>query len=109
MMLRLMQLRFSATVLLVVAVVSLTAASAWAFTQEFVQPGGNGNSTFTDPDDQLTNPSQGARPFGPSGPVVQFGIQQGPVTSFDHFQGNGFNASPSDSLPDPYFRPLSGH
>jgi hypothetical protein len=104
-MLRLMQLRFVAVALLAAAVVSLTAASAWAFTQETVQPGGDGHSTFTDPDSQFTNSGQGAQPFGPNGPVVQFGVHQGPLTPFTGFQGNDNNASP----PDPYFRPLNGN
>jgi hypothetical protein len=64
---------------------------------------GGGNSTFTDPDDQITNSSQGARPFGSNGPTVQFGVQQGSSSSFGHFQGSGYNAPP----PDPYYRPLS--
>ena len=35
-------------------VLLLTSASAWAFSQQSVGPGGDGNSTFTDPDEQLT-------------------------------------------------------
>ena len=106
MMLRLMQLRFAVVALIAATVVSLTAASAWAFSQENFQPSGAGNSTFADPDDQFTNSGQGAHPFGPNGPVVQFGVQQGPLTSFGHFPGNGFSAPPADPLPDPYSRPL---
>jgi hypothetical protein len=105
-MLRSMRLRFAAVVLLAAGAVSLTAASAWAFSQQYVSPSGNGNSTFTDPDDQVTNSTQGAHPFGLNGPTVQFGAQQGPLTTtFGHFQGDGYNATP----PDPYYRPLNGH
>jgi hypothetical protein len=80
-----------------------SAASAWAFTRENVAPDG-GNYSFGDPDKQPTttdthNSSQGTRPFGSSGPVVQFGIQQGPSTTFG--QGNRY------STPDPYFRPFT--
>ena len=103
MMLRLMQLRFAAVALFAAAAVLLTAVSAWAFTKESLQPGGNGNSTFTDPDNRVPNPGQGAQPLGPNGPVVQFGVQQGPATTtFGRFQGDGYNAPP----PDPYFRSL---
>jgi hypothetical protein len=102
MMLRLTQLRFAAVALLAVAVVLLSAASARAFTQENLRPGGDGNSTFADPDDQVKNFGQSAQPFGPNGPVVEFGAQQGPLTPFGRFQGNGYNAPP----PDPYSRPL---
>ncbi len=101
-MLRLMQLRLAAAALFAAAAVSLTAASAFAFTQQMVQPGDNGNYTFTEPNNQTTNSSQGARPFGSNGPTVQFGIQQGPVSPFGRSQGDGYNGSP----PDPYYRPF---
>jgi hypothetical protein len=83
----------------------LAAASAWAFSRETVLPDG-GNYTFTDPDKQVPTPDsrnsgQSARPFGSTGPVVQFGVQQGPLTTFG--QGNRYNT------PDPYFRPLNGN
>jgi hypothetical protein len=101
-MLRLMQLRLAATALFTAAAVSLTAASALAFTRENVRPDANGNYTFTDPDDRVTNSAPGARPFGSNGPTVQFGIQQGPVSPFGRSPGNGYNGSP----PDPYYRPF---
>ena len=63
-----------------------------------------GNYSFGDPDKQVTDPNnqssgQGARPFSSNGPTVQFGIQQGPVTTFG--RGNSYN-----STPDPYYRSL---
>jgi len=104
-MLRLTQLHFAAVVL-AIAVVSVTAPAARAFTQENLSVSGNGNSRFADPDDQVKNFGQGAQPFGPGGPVVQFGAQQGqpysPFSPFNHFQG-GLNSGPP---PDPYSRPL---
>ena len=39
----------------------LTAASAWAFSQQSVGPGGDGSSSFADPDDQIMN-NFGVRP-----------------------------------------------
>lgn len=85
-------------------VLSLSAASAWAFTRENVLPDG-GNYSFDDPDKQPTNSdnhntSQGSRPFGSNGPTVQFGVQQGPVSTFG--QSNRY------TTPDPYFQPLTG-
>jgi hypothetical protein len=102
MMLRLMQLRL-AVGLFVAGILWLTVASAWAFSQETVSPGGGGNYTFTDPDNHLTDPvnhnsGQSARPFGSNGPVVQFGVQQGPLTPFGR--------SNNTSTPDPYYQPL---
>ncbi len=101
-MLRLMQLRLAAATLFTAAAVSLTAPSASAFTQENVRPDANGNYTFTEPNNQITNSSQGVRPFGSNGPTVQFGIQQRPVSPFGRSQGNDYNGSP----PDPYYRPF---
>jgi hypothetical protein len=83
---------------------SLSAASAWAFTRENVLPDG-GNYSFDDPDKRPANSdnhntSQGTRPFGSNGPTVQFGVQQGPVSTFG--QSNRHTA------PDPYFGSLNG-
>jgi len=97
-----MQLRLAAAALFTAAAVSLTAPSASALTQENVRPDANGNYTFTEPNNQITNSSQGVRPFGSNGPTVQFGIQQGPVSPFGRSQGNDYNGSP----PDPYYRPF---
>jgi hypothetical protein len=79
-----------------------TAASAWAFSQQIVSPDG-GNYSFGDPDKQPTtsdnkSSSQGAKPFGSNGPAVQFGIQQGPMSTLG--QSNRYNT------PDPYYRSL---
>ena len=96
-------LRFATVGVFAVAVVSLTAASASAFTFETVKPPGDANSSFTDPDNH-TNFGPGAQPLGPNGPTVQFGVQQGSAGSFNRFQGSGFNAPPP---PDPYYGALN--
>jgi hypothetical protein len=100
-MLRFVRLQFAAVALVAAAMVSLSVASAWAFSQQTVLPSGSSNSTFSDPDNQFTT-GQGAHPLGQNGPVVQFGIQQGPSAAFGRFQGNSNNSSP----PDPYSHPL---
>jgi hypothetical protein len=89
------------------AVLLFTTASAWAFSQQSVGPGGDGNSTFTDPDEQLTGPEQltdslkSVRPFDSNGPAMQFGVQQqGTLIPFGG--GNGYTTS----APDAYYRPL---
>ena len=83
------------------AAVSLTTASARAFSQENGGAGGGSNSTFADPDEQVNifGFGQGAQPFGSNG-SVQFGAQQGQPTPFKHFQSNGLT-----SPPDPLTRP----
>jgi hypothetical protein len=105
-MLRLTQLPFAALALGIVAV-ALTGPPAWAFTQENLSAS-QGGSRFTDPDDQVKNFGQGGTQlFGPNGPTVQFGAQQGPsqyspLSPLNRFQGNGYNNPP----PNPYAMPL---
>ena len=54
----------------------LTVASAWAFSQQSTGSG-DGNSSFTDPDDQITNNFvQGVRPPGSNEQSMQLGVQQ---------------------------------
>jgi hypothetical protein len=99
-MLRLRQLRL-AMGLFAAGLSLLGPGSAWAFTREVVSPDAGGNYTFDTPkqpaDSDNHNSTQGTRPFGSNGPVVQFGVQQGPFIG----RSNG------TSLPDPYFRPLT--
>jgi hypothetical protein len=95
MMFRSMQFRFAVIALFAVAAIPLTTASARAFSQENSGAGEGGNSTFADPDEQVNHFGQGVRPFGSNGLVVQFGGQQGQLTPFGRFQGNGFNSPPA--------------
>ncbi len=85
------------------AAVSLSVASAWAFSQQNLQSGGTGGAAIADPDDQFSNSAPGAQPFGSNGPTLQFGVHQGSVSPFGGFQDDDhYNGSP----PDPYFHPL---
>ena len=95
-MFQLTQLLFTACALF--AAVLLAASSVQAFTLEDLRSAGGSNSPFVDSDNQIRNSDRRAQPFGPSGPVVQFGVQQGPSTPFSRFRGNGFNTP----VPDPY-------
>jgi hypothetical protein len=90
------QLRFAMIALFTVAAVGLTAASARAFSQESGGAGGDSNSTFTDPDEQVNifGFGQGTQPSGLNGPV-QFSTQQGQLTPFRHFQSNGLGSPPA--------------
>jgi hypothetical protein len=103
MMLRLTQLHL-AVVAAAIAAVSLSVASARAFTMENLSANPGGNSRFSDPDDQVQSPGRGMQPFGPGGPTVQFGGGQG-AAPLGHYPGAGF-AAPSSPPPDPYARPL---
>src|ERR1700740_3588158 len=51
-----------------------TVASAWAFSQQSAS-GGDGNSSFADPDDQITN-SFGVRPLDSNEQSMHLGVQQ---------------------------------
>jgi len=99
--------RFVAVALFAAATGPLTAAPASAFTKELPQSGGDSGSTFADPDNLSTSSGQGqnqtVKPLGQNGPVVQFGVHQGP-DSFGRFEGSGFNTAPP---PDPYYGGLN--
>jgi hypothetical protein len=83
------------------------AVSAWAipsaraFTMESLSTGGN-TTRFAEPDGPANNFGRGAQPFGPGGPMVQFGARQGQLTPFSRSPGSGYNSTP----PEPYARPL---
>jgi hypothetical protein len=58
-------------------VLLLTAPSAWSFSLENVGSGGDDNSSFTDPYDQITNNfGQGVRPLNSNEQSMQLGVQQ---------------------------------
>src|SRR5512143_1039425 len=81
MTLRLTQLRF-ATLAVFAAAPALAASSAAvssarAFTMETMSANGGNTTRFADPNDRVKNfESQGSRPFGQNGPVVNFGAGQ---------------------------------
>jgi hypothetical protein len=56
------------------AIVLLPLTSAWAFSQQSAG-GGDGNSSFADPDDQITN-SFGVRPLDSNEQSMQLGVRQ---------------------------------
>jgi hypothetical protein len=91
------------TAAVAIAAIMLSGLAARAFTQENLSVGGDGSSRFADPDNQVKNFGQGARPFGQNGPVVQFGAGSGTPTPFNRF--NGFNSINSGPPPEPYARP----
>lgn len=105
MVMRFLAPRAAGVGLFTAGLVLFTTASAWAFSRETVSPDG-GNYSFGDPDKKPTTsdnngPSQSTRPFGSSGPVVQFGVQQGSTSTFG--QSNRYDT------PDPYYRSLKGN
>jgi hypothetical protein len=67
---RLTQLGVAAVAFGAVAVFSLAAPCAHAFTMETLSTGGN-STRFADPNERSGNFGQGTQPFGPNGPSVQ--------------------------------------
>ena len=96
-------LRCAAVALFAMAVYYAVSAwsSAQAFTMENLSTGGN-TTRFAAPDGPANNFGRGAQPFGPGGPMVQFGARQGQLTPFSRSPGSGYNSTP----PEPYARPL---
>ena len=88
MTLRLTQLRFAAVALCAAAAAfaasSVAVSPALAFTMESLSTNGGNTTRFADPDERVKNfESQGARPFGQNGPIVQFNAGQSvPRSSF---------------------------
>jgi hypothetical protein len=77
--------------LVAAGILSLTAPSAWAFSQQDPGAGGDGNSSFADPDDQIAN-SFGGRPLDANEESKLGGQQQGvfdPIQWEQSLHGSG--------------------
>ena len=73
---------------------------AWAFSQENLKRGGADSSAFSDPGDQVKNFGSGSRPFGPNGPIVQFGAQRGPLNPLGVFRAITTTVPHQSPMPD---------
>jgi hypothetical protein len=76
------ELRLAALAFSTGLAVWLASSPFRAFSRENLRSGGVGNPAFADPGDQVKNFRSGARPFGPNGPIVQFGAQRSPLNPF---------------------------
>ena len=107
-MIRFVRLRFAAIPVIAAAIIASTTASGWAFSQQTLAPGGNGNYNFnySDPDHQATT-GQSTRPSDSNAPGFHFSIEQGQAAPFGGFQsGNrSFGNSSNGTAPDYYSRP----
>jgi hypothetical protein len=89
------------------AIIALTTASGWAFSQQMLGPGGNGNYNFnySDPDHQAST-SQSTPPSDSNSPGFHFSIEQGQTAPFSGFQsGNHFGNSGNATAPEYYIQP----
>jgi hypothetical protein len=106
-MVRFVGLRFAAVSMIATATIASTTASGWAFSQQMLNPGGNGNYNFnySDPDHQATT-SQSAHPPDSNGPGFHFSIEghTGPSSGFQ--SGNrSFGNSGDPTSPGYYIQP----
>jgi hypothetical protein len=85
-MVRFIPLQWSAAAMLAAAIIASTTAPGWAFTQEMLQPGQNGNYNFnySGPDNQAATGQ--STPTDPNSPGLHFNIQQGQMGPFGGFQ-----------------------
>ena len=67
---------------------------------ENLSTGGN-TTRFAEPDGPANNFGRGAQPFGPGGPMVQFGARQRQLTPFSRSPGSGHNSTPPEPVAAP--------
>ena len=94
MTLRSTQLRLAAAIV-VLGAIALAGPPARAFTMENLSASSDGNSRYADPDGQVKN---GMRPFGQSGPMVQFGAG----SPYSPLRAPFAGSAPSGPPPEPY-------
>jgi hypothetical protein len=96
------RLRLAAVPFVAGAIIALTTASGWAFTQQTLNPNGNYNFNYGDPDDKAkfsTSPNKSDS--NTSG--FHFSIERGQTGPFGfHSFGGDGTATP----PEPYATPL---
>jgi hypothetical protein len=106
-MVRFIPLHWPAAALIAAATIASTTASGWAFTQEMLGPGGNGNYNFnySDPDHQAATGQ--STPTDPNSPGLHFNLEQGQMSPFGGFQsGNrSFNNGGDPTNPNFYIQP----
>jgi hypothetical protein len=98
--------RFAAVPMVAAAIIVSTITSGWAFSQQTLGPGGNGNYNFnySDPNHQAAT-SKSAPSTDSNAPGFHFSVeggQTGPFGGFqsgNHFFDNGGNAT------SPYYHP----
>jgi len=93
--------RFAAVALIAGAIIAITTASVWAFSQQTVQPNGNYNFNYGDPGDK-TKLDESTSKSDPNSPGFHFGIERGQTGPFGFHSFGDSNETP----PDYYSRPL---
>jgi hypothetical protein len=107
-MARSVPVRFAAVAMIAAAIIASTTASGWAFTQQMLSTGENGNYNFNYSDPAHSSAgSQSMSPSDPNSPGFHFNIEQSQTGPFSGFQsGNHFGNGSNATAPDYYSRPL---
>ncbi len=107
-MVRFLRLRFAAASMIAAAIIASTTASGWAFSQQMLSPGANGNYNFnySDPDHQTTT-GQSTPPSESNSPGFHFSVEQGQTGPFSGFQNSNrsFGNGNDPTSPGYYIQP----
>ncbi len=98
------QLRFAVVLLISGAIIALTTASVWAFSQQTLTPNGNYNFNYGDPDEKAKL-SESTKKSDSNNPSFHFSIERGQTGPFGFHNFHNFGDSGNATPPD-YSRPL---
>jgi hypothetical protein len=103
-MVRFVRPRFAAVPLIAAAIIAVTTASGWAFTQQMLGTGENGNYNFnyTPPDHPATS-GLSASPFDSNSSRFHFSIESGQTSPFSGFQSGNHSLGNSGNPTDPKY------
>ena len=105
-MARFVRLRFATIPIIAAAVIASTTASGWAFSQQMLGPGDNGNYNFnySDPAHQAAT-SQSTPPSDPNSQGFHFSVEGGQTGPFNGFQSGSHSFNNSGDPTSSYFHP----
>ena len=103
-MVRFVRLRFAAVPVIAAAIIAVTTASGWAFTQQMLGTGENGNYNFNyTPPDRPATSGLSTSPFDSNISRFHFSIESGQTSPFSGFQGGNHSLGNSGSPTDPRY------
>ena len=106
-MARFLRLRSATVPVIATAIIVSTTASGWAFSQETLTPGANGNYNFNYSDPTHPAATSQSTPSSDSNTSgFHFGVEGGQTGQFGGFQsGSHFLDNNSSNATSPYFHP----
>jgi hypothetical protein len=100
------QHRFAAVPLIAGAIIALTTASAWAFSQQTLQPNGNYNFDYG-PLDNTAKLGESTTKSDPNSPGFHFSVESTQPGQTGSFGLHSFGGS-NNSMPSDYYDRLQG-